>query len=37
MTDPVIRFIVNFALTVLVTMSLIFLLSLLVIRPWRRK
>lgn len=38
MTDPVIRLILNFALVVLVTMSLIFLIYMLVThRPWRRK
>jgi hypothetical protein len=36
-TDPVIRLILNFALVVLVAMSLIFLLYVLVTRPWRRK
>jgi hypothetical protein len=36
-TDPVIRLILNFALVVLVTMSLIFLIAVLVTRPWRRK
>lgn len=37
MTDPVIRLIFNFALTVLVAMSLITLITVLVTRPWRRK
>jgi hypothetical protein len=36
-TDPVIRLILNFALAVLMTMSLITLLYVLVTRPWRRK
>jgi hypothetical protein len=36
-TDPVIRLILNFALGVLVAMSLIILIAVLVTRPWRRK
>jgi hypothetical protein len=36
-TDPAIRLILNFALVVLVAMSLIFLIAVLVTRPWRRK
>lgn len=37
MTDPVIRLILNFALVVLMTMSLIALIYVLVTCPWRRK
>lgn len=37
MTDPVVRFILGFAITVLAGMGLALLIAFLVIRPWRRK